>query len=199
MRPGGGKAKGNGFEGLVAKKLSIAFEPLKFIRTQSSGARVGGKNFETLGQMFGEEALKLFVGDVVPVNEKESGVKFKHAIETKFYKTPDSFPALVSLNANVFKWVQEAIDDAVKVNRNPLLIFKWNNTPIFVAMPKSDSILMPDVRLIVIPSIGVGTPIQIAYFDDLLKHPNFWFDGVLQSKKETGNESEESQGNPQVS
>src|SRR5271167_5185489 len=105
MRPGGGKSKGNSFEGQVANKLSAGLAPLKFIRTQGSGARVGGKNFETLGQMFGEDALKLFVGDVVPVNEKNAGVTFLHAIECKSYKTPDNFTSMVAGTGNVFKWM----------------------------------------------------------------------------------------------
>ena len=170
MRPGGGKSKGNSFEGQVANKLSAGLAPLKFIRTQGSGARVGGKNFETLGQMFGEDALKLFVGDVVPVNEKNAGVTFLHAIECKSYKTPDNFPALVSGNSNLFKWMKEAEDDAVKVKRNPLLIFKWNNTPIFVAMSAQ---LRHPVRLTLQQEAKV---IYINYLDDLLKYPRFWYD-----------------------
>ena len=71
MRPGGGKAKGNGFEGQIAKKLSTALAPLNFMRSPGSGARVGGKNFEKFGEMFGEEALAIFVADVVPINEKK--------------------------------------------------------------------------------------------------------------------------------
>jgi len=174
MRPGGGKSKGNGFESLVANKLSAALSPLKFIRTQGSGARVGGKNFESLGQMFGEEALKLFVGDVVPVNEKVAGVVFKHAIECKSYKTPDNFPSLVAGTSNLFKWMKEAEDDAVKVKRNPLLIFKWNNTPIFVAMSAQ---LRHPTRITIQQQ---GKVIYIAYLDDLLKFPGFWYDKIVE-------------------
>ena len=82
MRPGGGKAKGSGFESTIAKLLTKHLAPLNFIRTQGSGARVGGKNFDTLGKMFGEDALKLFVGDVVPVNERDTGLRFNFSIET---------------------------------------------------------------------------------------------------------------------
>lgn len=133
------KSKGSGFENVVAKKFSAALSPLKFIRTQGSGARVGGKNFDTLGQMFGEEALKLFVGDVVPVNEKEAGIEFRFSVEAKFYKTPDSFPSLVSGTSNFFKWFEEAVTDAVKIDKAPCLIFKWNHTSIFVAIYEKDS------------------------------------------------------------
>ncbi len=166
------KGKGSGFEGLVANKLSAALTPLKFIRTQGSGARVGGKNFETLGQMFGEDALKLFVGDVVPVNEKNAGIVFRHSIECKSYKTPDNFTAMVNGTGNVFKWMKEAEEDAVKTKRNPLLIFKWNNTPIFVAMSAQ---LRHPVRITLIQG---GKTIYVAYLDDLLKYPAFWYDSI---------------------
>jgi len=193
MRPGGGKAKGNGFEGTVAKKLSEALSPLKFIRTQSSGARVGGKNFETLGQMFGADALKLFVGDVVPVNEKEAGVEFKHSIECKFYKTQDPFTSLISGTANIFAWMQEAEDDAVKIGRNPLIVFKWNNTPIFVGM-SSDPGPQFNFKTIIV-NLGTSKSVFIGYLDDLLAVPSFWVDGTL-THKEATNEPQESQSPP---
>lgn len=137
MRPGGGKSKGSGFEGKVAKLLSSALPPLNFIRTQGSGARVGGKNFETIGKMFGADALKLFVGDVTPVNETEAQVRFKFCVETKFYKTPDTFNQLLSGSANIYKWMEEIIIDAAKIDKIPILIFKWNNTPIYAIDRKS--------------------------------------------------------------
>ena len=172
-KPGMGKAKGNGFENVVAKKLSTALDPLKFIRTQGSGARVGGKNFETIGQMFGEEALKLFVGDVVPVNEKQAlqpGKHFRFSIECKSYKTPDGFTSLVAGTANIFKWMQEAADDAVKIDRTPLLIMKWNNTPIFcVAYQKDTHGIGASLNI-----CKDGTMLDIFYLDDLLNNKEFW-------------------------
>lgn len=169
MRPGGGKSKGNSFENVIAKKLSTALHPLKFIRTQGSGARVGGKNFEALGQMFGEEALKLFVGDVVPVNEKEAGVQFRFSIECKSYKTPDNFPSLVSGTSNVFKWMQESEDDAVKIKREPLLIFKWNNINSMVG-----SFIETPCHRLVLEAKG-QRKIFISYLDELVEHCDFWY------------------------
>lgn len=181
------KSKGNNFEGIVAKKLSTALAPLKFVRTPGSGARVGGKNFETLGMMFGEEALKLFVGDVVPVNEKESGVKWNHSIEAKFYKTQDPFTSLVSGTANLFKWMDESITDAVKVEKTPLLLFKWNNTPIFVGIRSSDLNLINAQQelagqLLFEPKITIANSslsIAIFYFDELLERSSFWTTNIV--------------------
>jgi len=166
------KGKGNGFENVIAKKLSVALDPLKFIRTQGSGARVGGKNFETIGQMFGEDALKLFVGDVVCVNEKQvltNGESFLWSVETKFYKTPDNFTSLVSGNANFFKWYEEACDDASKVEREPCLIFKWNNTPIFLAVPTGSHTKTPRFTI-----INKRRSIDVFDLDDVLNSRDFW-------------------------
>lgn len=165
------KSKGSSFENVLAKKLTAALTPLKFIRTQGSGARVGGKNFETMGQMFGEDALKLFVGDVVPSNEVAVGKAFNFSIECKFYKTPDGFTTLVAGTSNVFRWMQEAITDAVKIGRVPMLIFKWNNTQIFVGCLSQDNVA-PDPKLVIKQD---GVSIDIFYLDDLLKTPELWF------------------------
>lgn len=175
MRPGGGKAKGNGFEGTIAKKLTAALQPLNFMRTPGSGARVGGKNFETLGQMLGEDALKIFVGDVVPVNERKEGLTFKHVIECKSYATPDNFTSLASGSALIWKWYEEVVVDAAKVSKNPLLIFKWNRTPVFVAVDTfgRTNKLQP---LFTILSYGEkARALDIYYFDDLVKYPEFWY------------------------
>lgn len=172
MKPGGGKAKGSGYEGQIAKKLSVALAPLTFVRTQGSGARVGGKNFDTIGKMFGADALKLFVGDVVPTNEKEAGVVFKFSVETKSYKTPDSFPGLVSGGANFFKWFEESVTDAVKINKEPMLICKWNHTPSFVGVNSSaNSLVKPRFTI-----SQNGRSIDVFDLQDLLVVPAFWYE-----------------------
>lgn len=170
MKPGAGKAKGSGFEGQIAKKLSAALQPLNFIRTQGSGARVGGKNFATIGQMFGEDALKLFVGDVVPVNERDTGLTFKYSVETKFYKTPDNFTALASGNANIYKWFEESVTDAAKIDKIPMLVFKWNHTPVFVAIEKTDQQLNVKSKFELVQT----RHLQIFLLDELLEDRNFW-------------------------
>lgn len=166
-----GKKKGNGFEGQIAKKLTTALDPLTFIRTPGSGARVGGKNFATFGHMFGEDAMKMFVSDICPTNEKDVGLEFRWAVECKSYKTPDSFTQLVNGAANIFSWFEEAVIDAPKVNKLPMLIFKWNNTPTFVATNRTDGI-KPKLNL----SYADGAKcLNIYLLDDLLKIQDFWF------------------------
>jgi len=186
MRPGGGKAKGNGFEGQIAKKLSTALAPLNFMRSPGSGARVGGKNFEKFGEMFGEEALAIFVADVVPINEKKEGLKFLHSIECKSYKTPDSFTQLAAGTANMYKWFEESVEDAKKTDKNPILIFKWNNTPIFVAVNLNHEkcVVKPSIAACFAVGYGPETDhltknLAVYYFDELVKDSSFWYETVL--------------------
>lgn len=161
------KAKGNSFELTVSKLLSSALNPLSFTRSPGSGARVGGKNFQTFGKMFGEDSLKIFVGDIVCLNERDTGLNFKFSIETKFYKTPDSFTSLFNNKANIFKWFEESCVDAIKINKEPMLIFKWNNTPIFVAVENNYS-LTPNLI------IENNRKLSIFVLADLLKVNDFW-------------------------
>ena len=176
------KGKGNGFEGQIAKKLSTALAPLNFIRSPGSGARVGGKNFEKFGEMFGEDALKIFVADVVPINEKKEGLTFLHSIECKFYKTSDSFSQLAAGTANVFKWFEESVEDAKKTNKNPVLIFKWNNTPIFVAIDKNHEKCPDSLKTCPAP-FGIfggsaARSLSIFILDNIIGNTSIWYEKV---------------------
>ena len=172
LKPGMGKSKGNGFESLIAKKLSAAL-PINFIRSPGSGARIGGKNFATIGAMMGEEAMKLFNADVVPVNESTVGKKFLFSIECKSYATADNFTSLVSGSANVFKWFAESIVDSAKIGRQPILILKWNHTPIFVAV-NSGTKAPVNPSLTIRNQGALNNSLDIYEFETLLKHPEFW-------------------------
>lgn len=172
MRPGGGKSKGNGFEGTIAKKLSAAL-PINFIRSPGSGARVGGKNMATIGVMMSEEALKLFNADVVPVNERTEGYRFHFSVECKSYAIADNFTSLVSGSANVFKWFEESVVDSAKIGREPVLVFKWNRSPIFVA------VLARTMEGTAQPALSLHrgqdfNDLDIYEFDELIKFPEFW-------------------------
>lgn len=173
LKPGMGKAKGNGFEGTIAKKLTAACAPLTFIRSPGSGARVGGKNFETFGKMFGADAMKLFVGDVVPTNEKDTGNTFYWSVECKSYAKSDSFETMVAGNANIFKWFEESVVDAAKTFKMPILIFKWNHTPIYVAVNSAKTALWPVKERMTLTQDMRS--LDIFYLDDLLQVPDFWF------------------------
>jgi hypothetical protein len=187
LKPGMGKSKGSGFESTIAKTLTKALQPLNFIRTPGSGARVGGKNFATIGAMFGEDALKVFVGDVVPVNERQHSLRFLHSVETKFYAATDNFTSLVAGKANILKWYEEAVVDAAKIDKVPMLICKWNHTPIFVVVEltgetrahqaMASSLAAANLQ----PSLSLLTygtnfrALDIFELEALLKVPGFWY------------------------
>lgn len=168
LKPGMGKAKGSGFEGQIAKKLSSAL-PINFIRSPGSGARIGGKNFATVGAMMGEETMKLFNADVVPVNEQAVGYAFRFSVECKFYATADNFTSLAGGTANLFKWFQESVIDSAKIGREPVLIFKWNRTPTFVATLAG---ARPNPPLLSIKNSDLS--LDIYDFDEALKDQDFW-------------------------
>jgi hypothetical protein len=112
---------------------------MKFRRSQSSGAILGGMNAKNLAA-YSDEAKSLFVGDVVPTNEadvfRESYWKLKFTLECKFYKNADSIDHLFN-NTKIQGWFKQASDDAAKIGREPLLIFKFNRTDTFCAVNPS--------------------------------------------------------------
>lgn len=133
------KKKGNGFEGHISKVLGEALAPMKFRRTQSSGAILGGKNSKFM-ENFSNEAKTLFVGDVVPTNEgdilRDEGWKFRFIVECKFYKNPPNLEHLFA-GDQIRNWFAEAVVDAAKLqyyNKEPILIFKYNHTETYCAV-----------------------------------------------------------------
>lgn len=136
------KAKGSGFEGQIGKVLGEKLAPMKFRRSQSSGAILGGKN-QRFMENFSTDAKVLFVGDVVPTNEadifRDEGWKFRYSLECKFYKNCDTLDHLFN-NTRIKSWFKQAQDDSVKIGKDPILIFKFNHTEIFCATDLSVAI-----------------------------------------------------------
>jgi hypothetical protein len=164
-----GKNKGSGFELIIAKLFSTVFSPLEFRRSQSSGAILGGQNHVNLHR-FSDAARVLFIGDITPTNEedvfREQGWKFRFCIECKFYKDADIFKALFN-NPQILQWWDQAKTDAAKVaGKEPLLIFKFNHTPVFMAFEVSPPKLA--TRL-----VKVGE-LYICQLDDAL-NDSAWF------------------------
>ncbi len=161
------KKKGNTHELTIAKALSKNLAPLEFFRTPSSGARLGGVN-SALVKKFGEEICKIFIGDVACSNNGIDGHNFRFCIECKSYKTREDIVALVNNKSTIYKWMDESRVDAAKANLQPLLIFKYNNTPIYVCVDKNE-ILPQDIKFIVLVNGD-----KICLFDDLILHKSFW-------------------------
>lgn len=164
------KSKGNNFELKIAKLLTEQLSPLKFIRSPGSGARVGGANFQKFGNLYSEDTLNIFVGDVVCTNEKESGFVFRVNVECKSYKSSDSFTALMSGSSKIFDWMRESEIDAAKTNKIPIVVFKFNRTPTYIASTE-----LPEscVKMVLKRD---GENIKIGFLDDVLKIREFWFE-----------------------
>jgi len=126
------KQKGNRNESAICKILTEALgEP--FSRTQSSGARVGGSNRQRHDQM--EPEIKKSMASDVFCETKLNGAHFRFAIEAKAYKSAIILPALFKKDNQVQGWLNEVIADAKWAKSDPLLIFKYNGTKHFFAVP----------------------------------------------------------------
>lgn len=127
------KKKGSGFEGHIGKILGDNLTPMKFRRSQSSGAILGGVN-ERFMEHYSDDAKAMFIGDVVPTNEadvfRDLKWKLKFTLECKFYKSPDSIDHLFN-NTKIKGWFEQAATDAAKIGKEPLLIFKFNHCDTF--------------------------------------------------------------------
>lgn len=180
-KPVNGKAKGSGFESTIAKLFSTTFAPLEFRRSQSSGAILGGQN-EIYLHKFSNAAKALFVGDIVPTNEadveKAEAWRFRFTVECKFYKEADGFSALFR-NPQLISWWNQACADASKIDdKAPILIFKFNHTPIYVGI---DPLLTPlpskekyQTLTLKYYNDEVERQLEICQLDELLKETNWW-------------------------
>ncbi len=166
-----GKKKGSSFEGKISKTLTEKLQPLNFKRSEGSGARVGGQN-SILAANYSKLMLALFTGDVVPTNEcVEGNPRFKFCIECKAYKDAERMEALFE-TSNIYAWLEEVKIDAAKIDKLGIVIFKFNNTPIYCATEKHVE-LPSGVKFITLLN---GE--KVCHFDDLLKHHSFWIDTI---------------------
>lgn len=161
------KQKGNSGERAICKLLSSALTPFKFIRAPGSGAYVGGLNFEKNSHLYSQEAMQMFVSDIVCSNEKEIGKKFRFVIESKSYKEAEKLEVLLNGKSNIYKWLEEVRIDAEKIHKEGIVIFKWNNTPYYCAVHRQ--IPLPVERILTLP-----TGDKICHLLDLLAVPSFW-------------------------
>ena len=164
------KQKGNRFELEIAKLLSNELSPLKFIRSPGSGARVGGVNFKKFGDLYSDETLGLFVGDIVCTNETEVGLTFKVNVECKSYSTADGFNLIMLGNSKIFEWMIESEIDGLKTGKIPVVVFKYNRTQTFIASPN-----LPDECVKMILLRQEKSPIKIGLLQDSLGIKEFWY------------------------
>lgn len=172
------KKKGNNFEGNISNILSAALPPIKFRRSQSSGAILGGKNSKFM-EHFSDDAKALFVGDVVPTNEadvfRDAGWKFKFTLECKFYRDADNIEHLFN-DTRIFKWFEKAVIDSEKVKKVPLLIFKFNHTETFCSISDKDQLPINLTRVMTLTYIkdGVSKTMKMFLLKEALLDLEWW-------------------------
>ena len=129
MRKGGGRAKGSGFERMVARTVIEAFKEFGIRKEDCYRTPLSGGH---------RAARKKDPGDLVI--SKKLLKYFPFSVECKFYKKL-YLPALWmpqkqwKKNWNFGPWLKQTCK-ACGSNRMPLLIFKGNGTPTFAALPR---------------------------------------------------------------
>lgn len=119
------KKKGSAFERTVVKILEEHFIDKKFSRSNGSGAMIGGQNAYRAAN-FDNRALELMTSDVVCISGP-----FIYSVEAKNYNAFDGLTRLINGNSKIYEWFNQAATDAIRANKRPLLIFKYNRTDIY--------------------------------------------------------------------
>ena len=108
--------------------LCARFGEGRFKRTPSSGAHTGGKNRELSKNLPWETKVTLVSDIITPLN-------FNFVIEHKFY-ADISFWELFSEKSNWNIWLQQVREDAAFVEKEPMLIVKYNRHERIVLIPQ---------------------------------------------------------------
>jgi len=125
------KRKGNNFELLIAHRFSKRFN-LPFGRAVQSGSVLGGANVKN-EDIYTEEQKLMLVADIrTPKN-------FLYCIECKSYNDI-SFHSFFSEKSKLNEFLDQVCLDAIKVNKEPMLIIHLNNKPSLVMLPEKGDI-----------------------------------------------------------
>lgn len=158
------KAKGSGFERTISGIFAKAFAPLAFKRTDGSGARLGGKNWEKMFASFSKEMMAQYIGDICSTNEADCPFYFNFVVECKSYGDREPSELLFGKSL-IYSWILEVEADCVKLNKPGIVICKWKNTPIYACYRGE---LPTDKKLHILEGI------QVCHLDDILDKRDFW-------------------------
>lgn len=164
------KQKGSRNERECKDILNKRFEGVAvFSRTPMSGAYVGGEN--RAAKSFLTEAQKeMMTSDIFCNNPK-----FKFSIEHKAY-SEGSFWDLFNESSNLFKWYEQSETDAKSINKEPLLIVKYNNHKRIAFVNMSYMMKYPYLNKEKI--VFIHKYKACLWLDDLLEAPDcFFFEG----------------------
>ena len=136
MKPGQGKNKGSAFERDVCRLLTQwitgSLRPEIFWRSASSGAQ------HTQMRKHGKESR--MPGDIMANGSEGSWLTDAYVIECKYYKT-FSWDAIFKNQGEILEWWKQVCRDAEESGKKPMLIFKKNNYPIYMAVDGNDDII----------------------------------------------------------
>lgn len=135
------KKKGNANELKLCKILSEALDD-SFLRTASSGALVGGANRPNR-ELMARHIRKVHAADLYCETDNQDK-NFRFCVEAKAYAKAPSLAQLIAPENQITEWMDRAIGDAEWAGCLPLLIFKYNGTPFFFAVPRDNGEILPD-------------------------------------------------------
>jgi hypothetical protein len=173
------KKKGNTFERLISKKLSLWYSKGErddlFYRTSNSGGRFTVRkkqNKDTANQH----------GDVCSYDsESELFSKFI-LLELKHYKDIDLWSIFTETKGNnIINWWKETIEESDTADKEPILITRQNNRPmLLVTTAKLSDALMKYTEMIpVIQIYSIEKNPCIFLFDDFMNTDSEKFKQIL--------------------
>lgn len=131
-RPGRGREKGQDYERLVCKELSLWYsggeDKAVFWRTASSGAK--GTHMVKKGHQGGHK----FVGDIGSIGAKGEDFTSRFLIECKHYKTLNLDRMVAEGTGQLVQFWLKAKLEAQAVGKKPFLIARQNALPILVGL-----------------------------------------------------------------
>lgn len=170
------KKKGNRGENELAKMLCERFGEGSFKRTPSSGAYTGGINREKAEDLPWEAKITLASDIITPAN-------FNFVIEHKFYQEVN-FWNLFSSKSQWLEWIEQAEGDANFVNKEPMIIVKYNRHPrLCILRAPYLTEKLKELNLSIRPKlywqpVNSNIAYSVILLEDLLELPSsFWFSG----------------------
>ncbi len=125
MKPGAGKSKGNRFEGLVARRLSLWLTRRKD-STQLIPSRLSG-GWKDKGWRQ--------AGDLAPNGDAGEEFRRQFVVECKHHKTDLLWALFRTEGENIQGWWKKLCLESKPLGLLPMLVFRQNGRPIVVGLP----------------------------------------------------------------
>jgi hypothetical protein len=174
-----GCVKGKVAERDICHELESIFKGDIFRRVPSSGAFMGGFNYNK-NMHINDEAKRTLTGDII------TPTWMKFSLESKAYDdTPMFHKVLCGEDKDLDKWIKQATDDAAKVDKRMLLLFKITSKrkafaclekKVFDEFIKERNNIYPDNYIVYKNThIIIEKPIFMENYLSKYKNVNDWF------------------------